>query len=235
MAAIDGKEARKVMVLRNKRTVAAGAAALLAIAGGGAAVAATSGGSPQQDSAAVVNDAAGQLGISSAELTNALKQALENRVDAEVAAGRLTQAQGDELKARIQSGDVPLIGIGPGGGRHGGPRPGLDAAASYLGLTDAQLRASLRSGKTLAEIAEANSKSVDGLVGAMVAQAKQHLAADVAAGRLTKAQQQDILSNLEQRITDLVNGTMPAPPSGSGLERGGPPAFDAEMTGGVAA
>jgi hypothetical protein len=233
--AIHGKEVRKVMVLRNKRTVAAGAAALLAIAGGGAAVAATSGGSPQQDSAAVVADAAGQLGISSAQLTNALKHALENRVDAEVAAGRLTQAQGDELKARIQSGDVPLIGIGPGGGPHRGPLPGLDAAASYLGLTDAQLRASLRSGKTLAEIAEANSKSVDGLVGAMVAQAKQHFAADVAAGRLTKAQQQDILSNLEQRITDLVNGTMPAPPSGAGLERGGPPAFDAEMTGGVAA
>jgi hypothetical protein len=233
MTAIDGKEA--IMVGRRKRTVAAGAAALLAIAGGGAAVAATSGGSPQQDSQAVVDDAAGQLGVSSAQLSNALKQALENRVDEEVAAGRLTKAQGEELKTRIQSGEVPLIGIGPGGRHHGGPRAGLDAAASYLGLTDAQLRSSLRSGKTLAAIAEADGKSVDGLVAAMVAQARQHIAADVAAGRLTKAQQQDILSNLEQRITDLVNGTMPTPPAGAGFERGGPPAFDAQTTGGLAA
>jgi hypothetical protein len=234
MTAIDGKEA--IMVGRRKRTVAAGAAALLAIAGGGAAVAATSGGSPQQDSQAVVDDAAGQLGVSSAQLSNALEQALENRVDEEVAAGRLTKAQGEELKTRIQSGEVPLIGIGPGGRHHGGgPAAGLDAAASYLGLTDGQLRSSLRSGKTLAAIAEANGKSVDGLVAAMVAQAKQHIAADVAAGRLTKAQQQDILSNLEQRITDLVNGKIPTPPAGAGFDRGGPPAFDAQTTGGLAA
>jgi hypothetical protein len=235
MAATHGKEA--FMVLRHKRTVAAGAAAALAIAGGGAAIAATNGSSPQQDSQAVVNDAAGQLGVSSAKLSAALKQALENRVDAEVAAGRLTQAQATELKARIESGAVPLIALGPRGDHRGRPGkpPGLDAAASYLGVTDAQLRSSLGSGKSLADVAKANGKSVDGLVAAMVAQAKQHIAADVAAGRLTATQQQDILSTLEQRITDLVNGTMPAPPSGAGFNRGGPPAFSGQTTGGLAA
>jgi hypothetical protein len=225
-----------IMQVRRKRTVAAGAAALLAIAGAGGAVAATNGGSPQQDSQAVVDDAADQLGISSAKLSDALKQALENRVDEEVAAGRLTKAQGDELKQRIEAGEVPLVALGP-------PRglsfhlagPGFDAAASYLGLTDAQLQASLRSGKTLAEIARADGKSVDGLVAAMLADAKQHLAADVAAGRLTEAQQQDILSTLEQHITDLVNGKLPTPPAGAGFDRGGPPAFGAAMTGGLAA
>jgi hypothetical protein len=233
MAATHGKEA--FMVLRHKRTAAAGAAAALAIAGGGAAIAATNGSSPQQDSQAVVNDAAGQLGVSSAKLSAALKQALENRVDAEVAAGRLTQTQATELKARIESGDVPLIALGPPGVHRGGRPPGLDAAASYLGVTQAQLRTSLGSGKSLADVAKANGKSVDGLVAAMVTQAKQHIAADVAAGRLTEAQQQDILSTLEQRITDLVNGTMPAPPSGAGFNRGGPPAFSGQTTGGLAA
>lgn len=223
------------MVLRRKRTIAAGAAALLAIAGGGAAVAATNGSSQQQDIQAVVDDAAGQLGISSTKLSDALKQALENRVDTEVAAGRLTKAQGDELKARIDAGDVPLIAVGPPPGFHHGPPPGLDAAASYLGLTDAQLDASLRSGKTLAAIAKADGKSVDGLVAAMLADAKQHIAADVAAGRLTQAQQQDLLSNLEQHITDLVNGKRPTPPAGAGFDRGSPPAFDAAQTGGLAA
>jgi hypothetical protein len=233
MAAIHGKEA--IMVLRRKRTVAAGAAALLAIAGGGAAVAATDNGSPKQESQAVVDDAAEQLGISSARLSDALKQALENRVDAEVAAGRLTKAQGDELKQRIEAGDVPLIAVGPPRTFHHFGGPWLEAAASYLGVTDAQLQASLRSGKSLAEIATADGKSVDDLVAAMVADAKKHLAADVAAGRLSKAQQQDILSTLEQHITDLVNGKRPTPPAGAGLDRGGPPAFDAAMTGGLAA
>ena len=46
----------------------------------------------------------------------------------------------------------------------------------------------------------------------MVADAKQHIAADVAAGRLTEAQQTQILSDLEQHITDMVNGVMPQKP-----------------------
>jgi hypothetical protein len=224
------------MTQRKKRTVAAGAAAVLAIAGGGAAIAATNGGSPAQESQAVVDEAAQQLGVSSAKLSDALEQALESRVDAEVAAGRLTKAEGEELKSRIEAGAVPLIALGGPRGFHQHRLPGLDAAASYLGVTEAQLQASLRSGKTLAEIAKADGKTVDGLVAAMVADAKQHIAADVAAGRLTRAQQQSILSTLEQHITDLVNGKRPTPPAGAGFDhQGGPPAFDAPQTGGLAA
>ena len=109
------------MISRHKRVVAAGAVAVLAVAGGGAAIAATNSSSPQQESKAVVADAASQLGVSSAKLTQALQTALENRVDAAVAAGQLTAAQGKELKARIEAGDVPLVALGGGPGDHDGP------------------------------------------------------------------------------------------------------------------
>ena len=131
-----------------KPKLIAGAIAGLAVAGGGAAFAATQLGSPQQENQAVLKDAAKQLGVQPSALSAALKKALENRVDAAVAAGTLTNAQGAELKQRIESGDVPLFG-GPGPGfHHGGRFGGLDAAASYLGLTEAQLRTQLESGKT---------------------------------------------------------------------------------------
>jgi hypothetical protein len=71
---------------------------------------------------------------------------------------------------------------GPGFGHHG---PGFDlsTAASYLGLTVAQLQADLQSGQTLAQVANATSgKSAAGLIQALVA-------ADTT------------------RITALVNGT----------------------------
>ena len=217
------------MFTRHKRAAAAGAVALLAIAGGGAAVAATGSGSPQADSNAVVADAASQLGITPAKLSDALKTALENRVDAAVAAGRLTAAQGKELKAQIEAGNVPLVAVGGGPGpggpgfHHHGGGPGLDAAATYLGVTEAQLHTALESGKTLADVAKANGKTVDGLVAAMVADAKQHIADEVAAGRLTTAQQTQILSDLEQHITGMVNGQMPDHgPGGRGF--GPPPA-----------
>lgn len=197
-----------------RRKVIAGAAAALAVGGAGAGVAATklATNSPSEESKAIVNDAAKSLGVEPSKLSAALKKAFEDRIDAAVAAGRLTKQQGDELKQRIESDDFPLFGppaFGPG---FGAPHPffrGLDAAASYLGLTEAELRSGLESGKTLAEIAKAQGKSVDGLKAALVKDAKTHLDAAVKAGRLSSAEEQRVLADLQQRIDDLVNGKLP--------------------------
>src|SRR5438876_6550977 len=120
-----------------KRKLAVGAVAGLAAAGGGGAIAATQFDSPSAESQAIVNDAAQQLGVQPSALSDALKKALSDRVDAAVAAGRLTKEQGDALKTRIQSGDYPLFGFPHGGFGHFGHFADLDAAATYLGLTPA--------------------------------------------------------------------------------------------------
>jgi hypothetical protein len=205
---------------RHMTKVAVGAAALTATVGAGGSIAAAQL-SPRQESQAVVNDVAKQLGVQPRELTAALKKALLNRVDAAVAAGRLTQEQGDELKARIQAGDVPLLGFGgPGFGHRGHHHFGhVKAAASYLGMTEANLTAALEDGKTLAQVARDRGRSVDGLVATLVDAATADLAAAVAAGRLTDAQRDDILSGLKARITRLVNGQGPP----AGFRRFGPP------------
>jgi hypothetical protein len=194
-----------------KRKLVGGAVAVAAVAGAGGAIAATKLGSPKEESQAIVNDAAKQLGVKPSALSDALKKALENRVDAAVAAGDLTKAQGDELKSRIAAGDIPLFGFphrgfGPDG-RGGFGK--LDAAASYLGLTEAQLRTELDGGNSLAQVAKDHGKSVDGLVNALVADLKKHLDDDVAAGRITKAQEDSFLADAKQRITDFVNGKGP--------------------------
>jgi hypothetical protein len=209
-----------------KRKILIAGAAALAVAGGGAAIAASKSGSPQEESKAVVDDAAKQLGIPPAKLSSALKKALENRVDAAVAAGRLTKEQGDALKQRIEAEDFPMLGrLGMGfGHRDGGPgihRLGhLDAAAAYLGMTEADLRTQLFGGKSLADVAKAKGKSVDGLVSALVADEKKELDAAVKAGRMTQAQADAFLANAKQRFTDAVSRTRP-----EGMHRGfgGPP------------
>jgi len=198
-----------------RRKILIATAAALAVAGGGAAIAASKSGSPQEESKAVVDDAAKQLGVTPAKLSSALKKALENRVDAAVAAGRLTKEQGDALKKRIEAEDYPILGGVGMGFAHPGGGPGiirrfghLDAAASYSGMPEAELRTQLAGGKTLAEVAKAKGKSVDGLVSALVADEKKELDAAVAAGRLTQKQEDMILESAEQRATDLVNGEL---------------------------
>jgi len=216
------------MLTRHRRKLVALIAGLaVVVLGAGAAIGATRALSPKQESQAVVNDAAQQLGVQPSELTAALKQALKNRVDAAVAAGRLTKAQGQAIKERIDAGDVPLFGVGPGldgarGIHH--VHMGLDAAASYLGMSESALHTALENGKTLAQVAKDKGKSVDGLVAAMVSAEKAELAAAVKAGRLTQAQANTIQSGLQSRITDLVNGKLPPRPDhGPGF--GPPPGF----------
>lgn len=190
--------------MRTKLIVGTGVA--LAAVGGGAAYAAAQG-TPAQESRAIVEDVAQQLGIDSQKLTHALEQALENRVDEAVADGRLTEEQGAAMKERIRSGEAPLLGLR--GGRHGGMHHAggmaLAAAASYLGLTEAELRAELADGKSLAEVARAEGKSVDGLVDALVAEAKAKLGEAVEDGRLTDAQRDAMLERLETRIAEHVD------------------------------
>jgi hypothetical protein len=205
-----------------KRKVVAGTVAALAVGGTGAGIAATQlRSSPSEESQAIVNDAAKQLNVQPDQLSAALKKAIENQIDAAVAAGRLTKEQGAELKQRVESNTFPLFGPLPlgFGFRHDHGRlffhrgfPGLDAAASYLGLTDAQLDSKRDSGKTLAQVAKDQGKSVDGLVSALVADMKQKLDRAVSRGDLTKAQENAALKDAQTRFTNLVNGKLIRPP-----------------------
>lgn len=169
---------------------------------------------PKQESQAIINDAAQQLGVEPTELTDALKQALKNRVDAAVEDGRLTEEQGRELKERIDAGEVPFFGVGRGFHKHfHGPfHAKLEAAAEYLGMTQTQLEEALEDGKTLAQVAKDQGKAVDGLVDALVEGAEQKLQDAVEAGRLTEAEKSEMLDGLRDRITDLVNGRFPRLP-----------------------
>ena len=221
--------------MKKRTKLAAGAGAALAVVGAGGAVAANRL-SPNEESRAVVEDAAKQLGVDPAKLSDALRRALENRIDEAVKAGRLSEEQGEAMKQRVESDDFPLFGgpaLGPRGFGHGGLGHhgfrDLDAAATFLGVEEDALRDRLRGGDTLAEVAKDEGKSVDGLVTAIVAATTKRLDEAVAAGRITKAQREEIVAGLKERTTAIVNGEFPAfggrlgpGPGGRGF---GPPGF----------
>ena len=201
---------------RPKIVVAIVAAAVLAVAlGVTGAVAASRALTADDEHRAVLDDAADRLGVEPSELEDALQEALKARVDAAVEEGRLTEEQGVELKRRIDSGEMPFLrGLGkpgPGHFHHFARVPAVRAAADYLGLEEDELRERLRDGDTLAEIAKAEGKAVDGLVGALVADAEKRLDDAVAAGKLTQAQADELADRLDERMTDLVNGELPEP------------------------
>src|SRR5690349_12647217 len=179
------------MQISAKRKLVVGAAGLAVLAGSVGAYAAGQAPSTAQkpkqadraaEQKAFLDDVAKRLNVTRDQLDAALKGAAEARIDAAVAAGKLTKEQGDQAKQRL-SADGPLLpGLGPIVGGHG-PKPpggpgrgfgpgrggmrhgfgGLDSAAKYLGLSEEQLRTQLRDGKSLADVAKAQNKPVDGL------------------------------------------------------------------------
>jgi hypothetical protein len=203
---------------RRKRILALVATAALAAFGGGVAYAAASGDDPQEK---LLDDAAQRLNVTPDDLRSALEGAFGDQLDDAVRAGRLTQEQADRMKQALRDHGLPLLG-GPGGPgeRHvfmAGPiGPGLDAAAAYLGLSRAELRRRLVSGRSLAEIARAEGKSVDGLEQAILDAVEADLARAVADGRLTDAQRDELLRDLREHVDEMVAGRGPVGPCGPG-------------------
>lgn len=174
---------RRTVSSKLKRKLTLALVAIIAVAAAGGAYAATqsSSGSSRQ---AFLNDVAKRLNVAPAQLTSALQGAYADRLAAEVAAGRLTQAQANAIEQRIKSSGVaPVLGLGGhgagwGAGNWGGavkglpraPRLGrfgahgdLGAVASYLGLSNAKLLGDLRAGKSLTQIAASQHKTAAGL------------------------------------------------------------------------
>lgn len=202
----------------DSKHVVALTAGLALVVGAGGAVAASKSSATRGDS--FVARVAGHLGISTEKLQDATKAAAIDQVDADLEAGRITKAQADAMKARIEQGQVPLFFGGPHRfgdfGHHGAPfGPGLhrhlSAVADYLGLSVPQLLRKLANGQSLADIAKAQDKSLGGLRTAILDSAKKDFDQAVKDGVMTEAQAKAELGELESRLDAILNGTLPGP------------------------
>ena len=199
----------------NRIKAAAAIAAGLLVVGGGAALATNLGSDPSETSREMLERAAEELGVESEELGSALRAAVIEQIEDALDAGDISKEHADAIIERLESSDFPLLGLGPWG--HGGfmhrGAPGIgfnlfESAAEYLELTEEQLHNRISNGRSLADIAEAEGKSPDGLVDALVDVQEAELDEAVDDGRLTESQAEAMRENLRERIQFFVDRTM---------------------------
>jgi hypothetical protein len=207
--------------MRRTRIAALSTAGVLAAAGTGVAVATTTSDDPKKREAAVLADAAERLDVEPSELREALSDAENAQLDADVRAGRLTQEQADAIQEhREEAGTV----LGPGKFHHGpelglhlkhpggGPIELFDTAAKALGISRDELVEQVRDGKTLEEIARAEGKSVDDVREAVESAVRERLDKAVEEGHLTREDADKMISKLTALIDDLGQFPGPKPP-----------------------
>ena len=206
------------------RRIAAVALSTALVAGGaGVAIAAVTKDDAKQAEQAVLDDAAKRLDVTPQKLRDALSAAQDAQLDQAVKDGDLTQKQADAIKAaRKQWGTVLGPGLRGGPGMHGRPRlrggpwPGglgvhafgvrghlFDDVAKALGTTQDKLMRQLRDGRSLAEIAKANGKSMAAVRAAVRAAMKTRLDEAVEDEDLTRKQADEILDHVEDKVTAI--------------------------------
>jgi urease gamma subunit len=87
-------------------------------------------------------------------------------------------------------------------------RGGLADVAEAIGVSTDDLRAALRDGQTLAEVAEANGVDPQRVVDVLVDNGTARLEAAVAAGRIDQAAADQRKASLPERAAGLVNGEL---------------------------
>lgn len=164
--------------------------------------------------AAFIKAFATQLGVDEGKLNSSYTAAVGSTVDQAVKDGKLTQAQADKIKNAAKNG--PQFNLGHKGktaktgkaskGEKEILKPAFEAAATTLGYTDAkQLKAELKTGKSIADVAAAKNVAVSKVKDAMLAAVKTQLDAAVKSGKLTQAQADKIYQAAPARLDKVIS------------------------------
>ena len=159
-------------------------------------------------------------GKTAADLISAIVAAQKTNLDNEKAAGWITADQETAILTQYQDAVTELVNNGPPVPKIGQAGGFLQTAATFLGVSVADLQTALESGKSLADVAKAQGKSVDDLVTALLAPAKKNLDQAVTDGKITQAEDAAILSKVTTAVTNVVNNTKPSMPQMSMAQMG---------------
>ena len=150
------------------------------------------------------------LGVSKDKLTQSMVQAQKDTIAQAVKDGKLTQAQADKLDTHVDAmAKKGIYGFTGLAAKHhakmnrnnsvlkGVMQQVTTAVASKLGISVDQLKSDLKSGQTLAQIAQSKNVSVADLKTAIVNTVKPTLDQAVKNGKLTQAQEDKVIQRIQ--------------------------------------
>jgi len=151
-------------------------------------------------------------GASKDEVVDLLVKQQQERLAQAVKDGKLTQEQADKQEETLQDMAQKMLegtGFGPGGKGFGGDRhiASNEDLQKLLNLSTEELQEQIKAGKSLKEIAEAQSVDVEDVIDLLTKQHEERLAEMVSTGKLTQEQADKQSEKLNEKITSMVENT----------------------------
>ena len=130
---------------------------------------------------------------------------LEEILDQLVQAGKITATQREAILAAVKQFTDKVEEKRPAFNWKGYLEGYLRTSATFLGMTERDLGAALREGKSLAELATAQGKTREALIGAISAPALAKVDEALAAGKMTAAQAETAKTQIAEGAAKLVD------------------------------
>jgi polyhydroxyalkanoate synthesis regulator phasin len=178
-----------------------------------------------------VADVAAEQGVALDEVVEALLVEPREHLEQAVAEGQMTQEEADErlaeMEQRIEASlEQPgaHLGKGPADRMGRAQRAGwqargqVDVLAEVLGLSDEDLVAAMRDGKSVADVAAEQGVALEDVVEALLAGPREHLEEAVAEGRITQEEADERLAEMEQHINERLQEPIRIPQGQPGMQ-----------------
>jgi hypothetical protein len=157
-------------------------------------------------SVAFLERVAALLGVDVAQLTQAVRDAQLEIIDEALASGRIDEEQAARARERVNDGR----GLRVRERRVMHERRAqirariIVTAATAMGITPEELRASLKVGESIADVAAEQGVPIEDVEAAILDAAKAKLDRAVANGRINQARADELLANLDARLDDVL-------------------------------
>jgi hypothetical protein len=149
---------------------------------------------------------AANLGVEPAQLEQAIRDARLAMIDEALASGAITDEQAERARQRVNDGKPPR----PRERHHqharrAAVREGIvEHSAAAIGVTPEELRASLRAGSSIADVAASHDVPLGDVKSAILDAAGAKLDRAVANGRIDRARADEMLAALASRLDELL-------------------------------
>ncbi len=157
-----------------------------------------------------VAQVATEHGVDPTSVVNAVVAALSQRIDQAAAQGTIDADKAAQAKQKLPDVANHLVNstkLGRGQG-YRLLKDGAKAAATEIGISEADLKQAVKGGKTIAQVAKDHDKSVDDVVNAIVKAANGDIDQAVKDGKLDSKRADTLKSKLPDRVKQFVNGEL---------------------------